>query len=226
MIILAATNRADILDKALLRAGRFDRQIHVDLPDLNERKDVFKVHIRPLKLDDSVDIDLLARQTPGFSGADIANVCNEAALIAARHNKSSVSKDDFMAAIDRIVGGLEKKTKVMTAAEKRAIVLFNKSSSVVQDRKHIGTISGNGGFFPSPSVYIYTLPNIAVGEVAIKQGFKGETSLYILDERDDALMEQIVRTAFYESGPSVMITGWVDCVEEDVFEADLKLLTV
>lgn len=115
---------------------------------------------------------------------------------------------------------------VLPAAEKRAIVLFNKSSSVVQDRKHIGTISGNGGFFPSPSVYIYTLPNIAVGEVAIKQGFKGETSLYILDERDDALMEQIVRTAFYESGPSVMITGWVDCVEEDVFEADLKLLTV
>lgn len=115
---------------------------------------------------------------------------------------------------------------VLPAAEKRAIVLFNQSSSVVQDRKHIGTISGNGGFFPSPSVYIYTLPNIAVGEVAIKQGFKGETSLYILDERDDALMEQIVRTAFYESGPSVMITGWVDCVEEDVFEADLKLLTV
>ena len=115
---------------------------------------------------------------------------------------------------------------VLPAAEKRAIVLFNQFSSVVQDRKHIGTISGNGGFFPSPSVYIYTLPNIAVGEVAIKQGFKGETSLYILDERDDALMEQIVRTAFYESGPSVMITGWVDCVEEDVFEADLKLLTV
>ena len=131
VIILAATNRADILDKALLRAGRFDRQIHVDLPDLNERKDVFKVHIRPLKLDDSVDIDLLARQTPGFSGADIANVCNEAALIAARHNKSSVSKDDFMAAIDRIVGGLEKKTKVMTAAEKRAIALHEAGHATI-----------------------------------------------------------------------------------------------
>ena len=121
VIILAATNRVDILDKALLRAGRFDRQIYVDLPDLNERKEVFGVHLRPLKLDNTVDVDLLARQTPGFSGADIANVCNEAALIAARHSKPSVGKDDFLAAIDRIVGGLEKKTKVMTAAEKRAI---------------------------------------------------------------------------------------------------------
>ena len=131
VIILAATNRADILDKALLRAGRFDRQIHVDLPDLNERKEVFGVHIRPLKLDNTVDIDLLARQTPGFSGADIANVCNEAALIAARHDKSSVSKDDFMAAIDRIVGGLEKKTKVMTAAEKRSIALHEAGHATI-----------------------------------------------------------------------------------------------
>lgn len=131
VIILAATNRADILDKALLRAGRFDRQIHVDLPDLNERKEVFGVHIRPLKLDDTVDIDLLARQTPGFSGADIANVCNEAALIAARHNKQSVSKDDFMAAIDRIVGGLEKKTKVMTQAEKRSIALHEAGHATI-----------------------------------------------------------------------------------------------
>lgn len=131
VIILAATNRADILDKALLRAGRFDRQIHVDLPDLNERKEVFGVHIRPLKLDETVDIDLLARQTPGFSGADIANVCNEAALIAARHNKTSVSKDDFMAAIDRIVGGLEKKTKVMTAAEKRSIALHEAGHATI-----------------------------------------------------------------------------------------------
>ena len=123
VIILAATNRVDILDKALLRAGRFDRQIHVDLPDLNERKEVFGVHLRPLKLDDSVDVDLLARQTPGFSGADIANVCNEAALIAARHNKNTVGKDDFLAAVDRIIGGLEKKTKVMTQNEKRTIAL-------------------------------------------------------------------------------------------------------
>ena len=123
VIILAATNRVDILDKALLRAGRFDRQIHVDLPDLNERKEVFGVHLRPLKLDKSVDVDLLARQTPGFSGADIANVCNEAALIAARHNKKTVNKEDFLAAVDRIIGGLEKKTKVLTAEEKHTIAL-------------------------------------------------------------------------------------------------------
>ena len=123
VIILAATNRVDILDKALLRAGRFDRQIHADLPDLNERKEVFGVHLKPLKLDHSVDIDLLARQTPGFSGADIANVCNEAALIAARHNKKKVDKEDFLAAVDRIIGGLEKKTKVLTSEEKRTIAL-------------------------------------------------------------------------------------------------------
>lgn len=123
VIILAATNRADILDKALLRAGRFDRQIHVDLPDLNERKEVFGVHLKPLKLDESVDLDLLARQTPGFSGADIANVCNEAALIAARHGKNAVGKQDFLDAVDRIIGGLEKKTKIMTAEEKRTIAL-------------------------------------------------------------------------------------------------------
>ncbi|MBR5475570.1 MAG: ATP-dependent zinc metalloprotease FtsH [Bacteroidaceae bacterium] len=123
IIIMAATNRADILDKALLRAGRFDRQIHVDLPDLNERKEVFGVHLRPLKLDESVDVDLLARQTPGFSGADIANVCNEAALIAARRKKKAVDKQDFLDAVDRIVGGLEKKSKVMTNSEKRTIAI-------------------------------------------------------------------------------------------------------
>ncbi len=131
IIILAATNRVDILDKALLRAGRFDRQIYVDLPDLNERKEVFGVHLKPLKLDDTVDVDLLARQTPGFSGADIANVCNEAALIAARHKKNAVGKDDFLAAIDRIVGGLEKKTKVMTMAEKRAIALHEAGHATI-----------------------------------------------------------------------------------------------
>ena len=119
IITLAATNRADMLDSALLRAGRFDRQIHVDLPDLNERKEVFMVHLRPLKLDDTVDVDFLARQTPGFSGADIANVCNEAALIAARHNSHRVGKQDFLDAVDRIIGGLEKKTKIMTNEEKR-----------------------------------------------------------------------------------------------------------
>ncbi|MBQ8674030.1 MAG: ATP-dependent zinc metalloprotease FtsH [Bacteroides sp.] len=123
IIILAATNRVDVLDKALLRAGRFDRQIHVDLPDLNERKEVFGVHLRPIKIDDSVDVDLLARQTPGFSGADIANVCNEAALIAARHGKKFVGKQDFLDAVDRIIGGLEKKTKITTEAERRSIAI-------------------------------------------------------------------------------------------------------
>ncbi len=121
VIILAATNRADILDKALLRAGRFDRQIHVDLPDVHERKQIFNVHLRPIKINETVDVNFLARQTPGFSGADIANVCNEAALIAARKNKTFVEKQDFLDAVDRIVGGLEKKTKITTNAEKKSI---------------------------------------------------------------------------------------------------------
>lgn len=123
IIILAATNRADILDKALLRAGRFDRQINVDLPDLNDRKAIFNVHLRPVKIDDSVDVEFLARQTPGFSGADIANVCNEAALIAARKGKKIVQKDDFLNAVDRIIGGLEKKNKVTTKEERSTIAI-------------------------------------------------------------------------------------------------------
>ena len=131
IITLAATNRADMLDSALLRAGRFDRQIHVDLPDLNERKEVFMVHLKPLKLDDSVDVDFLARQTPGFSGADIANVCNEAALIAARHNSEKVGKQDFLDAVDRIIGGLEKKTKVMTEAEKKSIAIHEAGHATI-----------------------------------------------------------------------------------------------
>ncbi len=131
VIILAATNRVDMLDKALLRAGRFDREIHVDLPDLTERKEIFQVHLKPLKTDSTLDIDFLARQTPGFSGADIANVCNEAALIAARHDAATVSKQDFLDAVDRIIGGLEKKTKVMTAAEKRSIALHEAGHATV-----------------------------------------------------------------------------------------------
>ncbi len=123
VIILAATNRADILDKALLRAGRFDRQIYVELPDLNDRVAIFNVHLRNIKIDESVDVELLARQTPGFSGADIANVCNEAALIAARHNKPAVGKQDFIDAVDRIIGGLEKRSKITTDEEKRAIAI-------------------------------------------------------------------------------------------------------
>lgn len=131
VIILAATNRVDILDKALLRAGRFDRQIYVDLPDLNDRVSIFKVHLRDIKVDGDLDVELLARQTPGFSGADIANVCNEAALIAARHNKKSVSKDDFIAAVDRIIGGLEKRNKITTDEEKRAIAIHEAGHATV-----------------------------------------------------------------------------------------------
>ena len=131
IIVIAATNRADILDKALLRAGRFDRQIHVDLPDLNERKEVFGVHLRPLKLGPSVDVDILARQTPGFSGADIANVCNEAALIAARQQKKAIDKQDFLDAIDRIIGGLEKKTKILTQKEKEAIAIHEAGHATI-----------------------------------------------------------------------------------------------
>ena len=121
VIILAATNRAEILDKALLRAGRFDRQIQVELPDVHERKAIFNVHLKPLKLDDTVDVDFLARQTPGFSGADIANVCNEAALIAARKDRKAIGRQDFLDAVDRIIGGLEKKSKIITAEEKKNI---------------------------------------------------------------------------------------------------------
>lgn len=131
VIIMAATNRADILDKALLRAGRFDRQIHVELPDVHERIDIFKVHMRPLKMDNSVDIDFLARQTPGFSGADIANVCNEAALIAARHEHKAVGKQDFLDAVDRIVGGLEKKSKIITQEEKTQIAFHEAGHATI-----------------------------------------------------------------------------------------------
>ena len=131
IIVMAATNRADILDKALLRAGRFDRQIHVELPGLPERKQIFLVHVKPLKMDETVNIDLLSRQTPGFSGADIANVCNEAALIAARHDKQAVGMQDFLDAIDRIIGGLEKKTKVMTQEEKRSIAIHEAGHATI-----------------------------------------------------------------------------------------------
>ena len=131
IIILAATNRADILDKALLRAGRFDRQINVELPDVNERRDIFRVHLRPLKIEQGLDMEFLARQTPGFSGADIANACNEAALIAARNNKNYVEKQDFLDAVDRIVGGLERKNKIITQGEKRTIAYHEAGHATV-----------------------------------------------------------------------------------------------
>jgi cell division protease FtsH len=131
VIVLAATNRADVLDSALMRAGRFDRQIYVDLPDVRERKEIFEVHLRPLKKEETLDIDFLAKQTPGFSGADIANVCNEAALIAARKGKKAVNKQDFLDAVDRIIGGLEKKNKIITPAEKRAVAFHEAGHATV-----------------------------------------------------------------------------------------------
>jgi len=131
VIVVAATNRADVLDKALMRAGRFDRQIYVDLPDLNERREIFKVHLKPLKKSRALDVEFLAKQTPGFSGADIANVCNEAALIAARNNKKSVGKQDFLDAVDRIVGGLEKKNKIITKEEKNTIAFHEAGHAIV-----------------------------------------------------------------------------------------------
>lgn len=131
VIILAATNRADVLDSALMRAGRFDRQIYVDMPDVNERKEIFKVHLKPIKLEDNIDIDFLAKQTPGFSGADIANLCNESALIAARNGKKKVEKQDFLDAVDRIVGGLEKKNKIITKSEKKAIAFHEAGHATI-----------------------------------------------------------------------------------------------
>lgn len=131
VIVIAATNRADVLDKALMRAGRFDRQIYVDLPDLNERREIFKVHLKPIKVIKTLDIDFLAKQTPGFSGADIANVCNEAALIAARKNKKSVGRQDFLDAVDRIIGGLEKKNKIITPEEKKTIAFHEAGHAIV-----------------------------------------------------------------------------------------------
>jgi cell division protease FtsH len=131
VIVIAATNRADVLDKALMRAGRFDRQIYVDLPDLRERKEIFKVHLKPLKADTKLDVDFLAKQTPGFSGADIANVCNESALIAARKNKKKVGRQDFLDAVDRIVGGLEKKSKIITPEEKKTIAFHEAGHATV-----------------------------------------------------------------------------------------------
>merc|ERR1712000_19676 len=131
VIVLAATNRADVLDSALMRAGRFDRQIYVDLPDVRERKEIFEVHLRPLKKEETLDIDFLAKQTPGFSGADIANVCNEAALIAARKGKKAVNKQDFLDAVDRIIGGLEKKNKIITPEEKRAVAFHEAGHATI-----------------------------------------------------------------------------------------------
>ena len=142
VIVLAATNRSDVLDKALMRAGRFDRQIYVDLPDLREREEIFKVPLRPLKVDTKLDTSFLAKQTPGFSGADIANVCNESALIAARKNKKKVNRQDFLDAVDRIIGGLEKKNKIITPSEKKTIAFHGWSYHSELDVKTCSSLVG------------------------------------------------------------------------------------
>ena len=162
VIVIAATNRADVLDKALLRAGRFDRQIYVDLPDINERKEIFEVHLAPLKKIEGLDTEFLAKQTPGFSGADIANVCNEAALIAARNNKSAVDKQDFLDAVDRIVGGLEKKNKIVTTDEKHAIAVHEAGHATVSwmlehaaNSRVTCFVNSNSAFFISSNYFIF-----------------------------------------------------------------------
>ncbi|MBI5539945.1 MAG: ATP-dependent zinc metalloprotease FtsH [Bacteroidia bacterium] len=172
VIILAATNRADMLDRALVRAGRFDRQIHVELPDLNERRDIFKVHLKPIKFDENLDVEFLSRQTPGFSGADIANVCNEAALIAARTEKKAVEKQDFLDAIDRIVGGLEKRSKIITIKEKKTIAFHEAGhASISWLLEHA-----------SPLVKVTIIP----------RGRSLGAAWYLPDERQITTLEQIL----------------------------------
>jgi len=171
IIVMAATNRADILDKALLRPGRFDRQIMVDMPDLNERQEIFEVHLKPLKLDDSVEVDFLARQTPGFSGADIANICNEAALIAARKDKKNVGKDDFLAAVDREIGGLEKKNKIIKPKEKKTIAFHEAGHATVSWMMK----------YASPLVKVTIVP----------RGKSLGAAWYLPEERQITTMEQI-----------------------------------
>ncbi|TFH38350.1 MAG: cell division protein FtsH, partial [Bacteroidia bacterium] len=178
--ILAATNRADILDRALLRAGRFDRQIHVELPDLNERREIFKVHLRPLKLMKNFDLEFLSKQTPGFSGADIANVCNEAALIAARKNKKAVGKQDFLDAVDRIIGGLERKNKIISLDEKRTIAYHEAGHATVSWLLE----------FASPLVKVTIIP----------RGRALGAAWYLPEERSLTTTEQILDELAYALG--------------------------
>ena len=184
VIVLAATNRADILDKALMRAGRFDRQIEVGLPDVKEREEIFNVHLRPLKLDPQLDREFLAKQTPGFSGADIANVCNEAALIAARHNKQFISREDFLAAIDRIIGGLERKNKIITAEEKRTIAYHEAGHATVS------WILENA----SPLIKVTIIP----------RGKALGAAWYLPEERQittrEQMMDELAASSYFEKG--------------------------
>ena len=195
VIILAATNRADVLDSALLRAGRFDRQIHVELPDLQERKEIFGVHLRNIKLAKAVDVDFLAKQTPGFSGADIANVCNEAALIAARHDKKEVDKQDFMDAVDRIIGGLERKTKIMTQEEKRSVAYHEAGHATISWLLQ----------YANPLVKVTIVPRgVALGaawylpeERQLEQLFLDHTSTGALNDLERATKQAYAMVAYY-----------------------------
>ena len=214
VIILAATNRADVLDAALLRAGRFDRQIHVELPDLQERKEIFGVHLAPIKIDNDLDINFLAKQTPGFSGADIANVCNEAALIAARNDHKSVSKQDFMDAVDRIIGGLERKNKIMTEEEKRSVAYHEAGHATISWLLRYGNplvkvtivprgmALGAAWYLPEERQLTnkeHIMDNLCslLGGRAAEEVFLKQTSTGALNDLERATKQAYARVAFY-----------------------------
>jgi cell division protease FtsH len=220
VIILAATNRADILDRALLRAGRFDRQIHVELPDLEERKAIFKVHTKNLKMDETVNTDFLSKQTPGFSGADIANVCNESALIAARNGKTSIDKQDFMDAIDRIIGGLEKKNKIISAQEKKVIAYHESGHAAVSwllEYAHPlvkvtivprGKALGAAWYLPEErqiTTYEQMLDEVtsALGGRAAEEVFFGKISTGALNDLEKVTKQAYSMVAFYGLNPRI-----------------------
>ena len=227
VIVLAATNRVDILDKALMRAGRFDRQIEVGLPDVKERKEIFDVHLRKLKLDDKLDREFLAKQTPGFAGADIANVCNEAALIAARHDKSAVTQEDFLAAIDRIVGGLERRNMPMTAQERRSTAIHEAGHATVMWRlQHCdpvlkitiiprGRSLGATWYLPEERVnhnvehFMHQLAGLVAGRVA-EQELLGVTSTGALNDLERTSKTAYAMVAYYGMSPKVGNVSYYD----------------
>ena len=235
VIVLAATNRVDILDKALMRAGRFDRQIEVGLPDVKERKEIFDVHLRKLKLDDKLDREFLAKQTPGFAGADIANVCNEAALIAARHDKSAVTQEDFLAAIDRIVGGLERRNMPMTAQERRSTAIHEAGHATVMWRlEHCdpvlkitiiprGRSLGATWYLPEERVnhnvehFMHKLAGLVAGRVA-EQTLLDVTSTGALNDLERTSKTAYAMVAYYGMSPKVGNVSWFDATgQRDMF---------
>ena len=235
VIVLAATNRVDILDKALMRAGRFDRQIEVGLPDVKERKEIFDVHLRKLKLDEKLDREFLAKQTPGFAGADIANVCNEAALIAARHDKSAVTQEDFLAAIDRIVGGLERRNMPMTAQERRSTAIHEAGHATVMWRlEHCdpvlkitiiprGRSLGATWYLPEERVnhnvehFMHKLAGLVAGRVA-EQTLLDVTSTGALNDLERTSKTAYAMVAYYGMSPKVGNVSWFDATgQRDMF---------